>query len=267
MTTFIEDTLWETEYLINEILPEGEIKIIPSEHIERLYVPCDVLVFSVRKHDFWNIRTTIRRIKPKVVIMLSDEFHQENLYNYNALGFECELFLRNYHHRYYNYTSNTIIFPLGYTSGCKKFISDKKYDWAFVGKIKEDREKMINIFSKFSNHYISTEICSEEMCKIYSQSYFVPCGRGNSSLDCFRLYEASMNGAIPVVVGSKEELEYTFKYEENPPWIFADTWESALHKCNHLLEDKKFLEEMSDNVLNWWCNRITKIRKKVLEVL
>lgn len=259
----IEEGLWENEYLINDILPKMKVEYIPSHYLERINSSCDVFVFTSRKHDFWNIRNTIRRVKPKVVIMLSDEFQQENLYNYNALGFECELFLRNYHHKYYNYTSNTIIFPLGYTNGCKKFTLDKKYDWSFVGKIKEDRKEMMNVFSKFSNYYVNDNIFTEEMCKIYSQSYFVPCGRGNSSLDCFRLYEASMNGAIPVVVGSKEELECTFKYEENPPWIFADSWESALHECERYMDNEFELE----NVLEWWDRRITKVKNKVSEVL
>jgi hypothetical protein len=98
------------------------------------------------------------------------------------------------------------------------------------------------------------------MCKIYSESVFVPCGRGNSSLDCYRLYEASMNGAIPVVVGSKEEIESTFKYEENPPWIFAETWNEAVEKCMST-------EINSQSVIEWWNRRISKIKTKVKQVL
>ena len=98
------------------------------------------------------------------------------------------------------------------------------------------------------------------MCKIYSQSVFVPCGRGNSSLDCFRLYEASMNGAIPVLVGSNDEIKSTFKYEENPPWIFAKTWSEAVEKCMNTKIN-------SQNVLEWWNTRIEKIRTQILEVL
>jgi hypothetical protein len=258
-----EEGAWETDYILNEILPKQEVKFIPSQFLEQINLPCDVFVFSCRGHNFWNIRDTIRRIKPKVIVMLSDEFHQENLYNYNSLGYECELFLRNYHHQYYNYTSNTIIFPLGYTNKCKTLTSIKKYDWSFIGTIKSDREEMINIFSQLPNHYIHTNLSKEKMCEIYSQSYFVPCGRGNSSLDCFRLYEASMNGAIPVVVGSKQEINCTFKYENNPPWIFAETWEDAVQKCKFMLGTK-----VDNNlVLTWWNERIKDIKKKVLEVL
>jgi hypothetical protein len=263
-----EDNLWESDYILNELLPKQEVKFIPFDYIERVNFTCDIFIFASRKHNFWNIKETVRRIEPKIIIMLSDEFYQENLFEYNMLGNYCDLFLRNYHHQYYNYTSNTLVFPLGYTNGCEKFTSNKKYNWSFIGKITKDwcssdREEMVNIFSQLPNHYINTNLSQEEMCKIYSQSHFVPCGRGNSSLDCFRLYEASMNGAIPVVVGSQKEIECTFKYEENPPWVFADTWEEAFEKCKCMLEcgvDNK-------SVLEWWNNRIQKIKNKVLEVL
>ena len=258
---------WETEYIINDLLPKQELRFVPSQYLEQVDSSCDVFVFSCREHDFWEIRNTIRKIKPKIIIMISDEFHQENLYNYNSLGFECKLFLRNYHHPYYNYTPNTIVFPLGYTNGCKTFTPMKKYDWSFVGKIKSDRQKMIDVFSKNSNHYMSTNLSQNEMCRLYSQSYFVPCGRGNSSLDCFRLYEASMNGAIPVVVGTKEEIDITFKYGNNPPWIFAESWEMAYNECNSLLKNPKALELHQTKLLSWWKNRIQFIRNQITNAL
>lgn len=258
-----EDGAWEVDYLLNEILPEQDVSFVPKQYIEHLTEPCDVFIFVSRVHDFWNIRETVKRIKPKVIIMLSDEFHQENLYNYNMLGNYCDLFLRNYHHQYYNYTPNTLVLPLGYTNECKRFSSTKKYDWSFVGTIKTDREEMLNTFSQLPSHYVSTNLPKEEMCKVYSESIFVPCGRGNSSLDCFRLYEASMNGAVPVVVGSEKEINNTFKYEQTPPWVFAETWSEAYDKCKTLLENGV------DNkpVLEWWDNTIQSIRNKVLEVL
>ena len=150
--------------------------------------------------------------------------------------------------------------PLGYTNGCKTFSYEKKYDWSFIGNLKSDRKEMIDAFSQMSNHFMGNNISKEKMCEIYSQSTFVPCGRGNSSLDCFRLYEASMNGAIPVVVGFKEEIENTFKYEENPPWIFAESWNDAFNKCMSTIIQSK-------DVICWWENRIQKVRSKILEVL
>lgn len=260
MRYIFEYGLWETDFILNDILPKGDVQYHKTADIEHLHIACDVFAFSCRVHDFWNIRDTIKRLKPKIVIMLSDEFELENKWNYNILGNYCDLFLRQYHHSFYNYTSNTLHLPLGYTNGCKSFISEKKYDWSFIGEIKSDRKEMIDIFSGLENNFICNYLDKEVMCEIYSQSTFVPCGRGNSSLDCFRLYEASMNGAIPVVVGTEKEIECTFKYEENPPWIFAETWKDAYDKClNNTIT--------SIEVTSWWNRRLNAIRTKVLEIL
>lgn len=267
MKIAIEQTIWEKDFLLNEILPKGEVVEVPKYLMEQLDSHYDVFIFSSRIHCFYDIKETIKKVKPKVIILLSDEFYQDNRWDYNMLGNYCELFLRHYHQQYYNYTPNTLHIPLGYTNGCKAFSLEKKYDWSFIGEIKKDREEMLNVFSQLPNHFIGDKIKSEKMCEIYSQSTFVPCGRGNSSLDCFRLYEASMNVAIPVVVGSEEEIKCTFKYEENPPWIFADTWEEAFYKCKSLLNNRNQLKEQQQNLLNWWYNRISDIKSKVLEVL
>lgn len=260
MKIAIEQTIWEKDFLLNEILPKGEVVEVPKYLMEQLDSHYDVFIFSSRIHCFYDIKETIKKVKPKVIILLSDEFYQDNRWDYNMLGNYCQLFLRHYHQQYYNYTPNTLHIPLGYTNGCKAFSSEKKYDWSFIGEIKKDREEMLDVFSQLSNHFVGNQIEKEKMCEIYSQSTFVPCGRGNSSLDCFRLYEASINGAIPVVVGSEEEIKCTFKYEENPPWIFARTWEEAYLKClNNTIKPEQVVE--------WWKNRIAKIRSKVEEVL
>jgi hypothetical protein len=260
MNYVIENGLWETDFVLKELLPKGEVYYPDTCLIESVYMPCDVFAFSCRVHDFWNIRNTLKRIRPKIVIMFSDELYQENKWDYNMIGTYCNLFLRQYHHSFYNYTPNTLHIPLGYTNGCESFISQKKYDWSFVGNMKSDRDEMLNVFSQLPNHFIGNDIGKKKMCEIYSQSIFVSCGRGHSSLDCFRLYEASMNGAIPVVVGEEKEIKETFKYEENPPWIFANTWEEAYQKC---LSNTISSEE----VMNWWNRRILKIRSKIEEIL
>lgn len=263
MNYIFEYGLWETDFFLNDLLPKGKVKYVKIEHIENTQEKCDVFAFACRSYTFDDIIKTIQRIKPRIIIMTSDEFHQEDNSIYNQLGNECELFLRQYHHSNYTYTSNTIHIPLGYTNGCKSFNESKKIKWSWFGQVKNDREEMLSQFRKLNPYLIGTSLSKELMCKVYSQSIFVPCGRGNSSLDCFRLYEASMNGTIPVVVASKEEIEWTFKYEENPPWIFAETWNDAVEKCQSMLE----CDINNTQILNWWRDRIEKITSKVLDVL
>lgn len=260
MKYIFEYGLWETDFFLNDLLPKDNVKYITIENIEDIQESCDVFVFCCRTHNFFDILKTIQAIKPKIIIMTSDEFYQENNSIYNQLGNECELFLRQYHHPTYTYTSNTLHIPLGYTNGCKSFNESKKLKWSWFGQVKNDRMKMLNQFRKLNPYLIGTSLSKELMCKAYSQSIFVPCGRGNSSLDCYRLYEASMNGAIPVVVGEEKEIKETFKYEENPPWIFADTWEKAYQKC--LINTIS-----SEEIINWWKNRVLKIKSKIQEVL
>ena len=64
----------------------------------------------------------------------------------------------------------------------------------------------------------------------YGNSDFVVSPRGEINLDCFRHYEASALGAIPVVVANTTELDHTFRgigSASRPPWLFAETWEDA----------------------------------------
>lgn len=260
MKISLEFGFWEEDFLLNEILPKGEIEYIQPQQVELYNNPTDVFIFCSRTHSYKNILKVVERVKPKIIICLSDEFYGEDLSDFNRLGNYCDLFLRQYHHPNYTYTSNTIHLPLGYTNGCKVFQEKKELNWSFLGEIKSDRQEMINEFRRIPNHFVGNSVSKQLMCKIYSKSIFVPCGRGHSSLDCFRLYEASMNGSVPVVVGLEEEIDCTFKYEKNPPWIFAKTWKDAVRQC---------LETEIDNkrVLNWWENRIEIIRTKVLKVL
>jgi hypothetical protein len=263
MKYIFEYGLWEKDFFLNELLPQGNVKYMRMENLENTQEKCDVFAFACRLHKFENIKKTIQKIKPKIILMTSDEFYQEDNNIFNQLGNECELFLRQYHHPKNTYTLNTIHIPLGYTNKCKVFSNQKRLKWSWFGELKNDRIQMLNEFKKL-NPYVTGNLVSKElMCKSYSQSIFVPCGRGNSSLDCYRLYEASMNGAIPVVVGTKEEIECTFKYEENPPWIFAKNWKDAVEKCNHMLE----FNSTELDVKKWWNNRVKNVRSKISEIL
>lgn len=256
MRIALEKNLWEHDFLLNELLPKGEL-------VYDFNVKSDVLIFISRIHSYDEILNVVKKTKPKIIICLSDELIWEDLNDFNQLGNHCDLFLRQYHHLNYTYTSNTIHIPLGYTNGCKVFDEQKKLNWSFLGEVKTDRAEMLTYFSHIKKNFVGKSAPKDLMCKIYSQSIFVPCGRGNSSLDCFRLYEASMNGAIPIVVGSKEEIETTFKFEDNPPWIFAETWSDAVNTCSNLLNTglKDYM------VKSWWNNRILKIKNKIKEVL
>lgn len=273
-----KNDVWEYDYIHNDLLGNNYIvNDYFNDNYKNINRQIDILVYFCRDQknypwghipSYGEILNCVKIIKPKIIIQLSDEFHYENLQIHNELAEYCKLFLRQYHHPNYEYNENTVIIPLGYTNSCKKFNYDKEYECSFFGQIKSDRRELIDSFLlNFSNFIIGTKVSKEYMCEVYAKSFFVPCGRGNSSLNCFRIYEASMNKALPVIVGNQEEIYDTFRYEKNPPWIFSDTWNNATKICKELLnDDKKIKERIYDNY-NWWNKRIDEIKVKINQTL
>lgn len=238
------------------------------------------------------------KLQPKIVIQLSDEYCHEDLGNHNELSKHCNLMLRQYCHdsvrndlfgtpipKY----ENMVHIPLGYLND---FIVDRKdilpirnrrYAWSFVGRVKDhqfyyynfdykkwlpttDRQQMLEIFSSSINRFYFKEngVDKNELIKVYNNSIFVPCGRGNTSLNCFRNYEATICGAIPVVVGRNyEEIGNAFNFTKLPPWLYADTWEHATVKCKYLLNNPDQLQKMQNSILEWWDDVINHIRNEV----
>ena len=283
-----KEDLWEYDYILNDILDGKEVSpnFLYLDDIRSGNEKFDVFVYSARDPNnypwgymptFDEVLECIKKTEPKIVIQLSDEFWFEDLQIHNTIANHCDLFLRQYHHKDYSYSKNTKIIPIGYYNGFGNNskilkIEDRKYSWSFVGEKKTDRVEMIENFNQIPNNFChlridDNKIPQEKLEEIYLNSIFVPCGRGYSSLYVMRIYEACIYGAIPVVVGSVEEVEETFCFEENPPWIFSDSWNNAVEICKELLKDLDKLQEMQDNLLRWWNNRIGKIQEKVNEVL
>jgi hypothetical protein len=85
-------------------------------------------------------------------------------------------------------------------------------------------------------------------------------------MDCFRLYEASSTGAIPVLVTSQTEFDTTFKYETNPGWLRADSWTEAREMVRSLLyEDwnKDQLNDIQTKVKDYWRNRLNCVKERI----
>lgn len=277
-----KEKVWETDFIIDTLLPSNCNRICGFISIDQVETgPWDVLVFNSRKHIYNLILDVINKTKPKIVIQLSDEYKNEDLNHFNNLAKYCNLYLRQYHHEGYEYFENTIHIPLGYCNDAgldfMEYLPDKKknvpkikdriYNWGWVGDVKSDRLEMLNKFSNIHDHTYGTDVPKDVMIEKYLQSKFIPCGRGNSTLDCYRLYEASMCGAIPCVVGSVSEISETFKYEESPPWLFARNWDEMVHKCKDLLQKEDELQLFQDKILKWWNFRIEKIKSNILNAL
>jgi GT2 family glycosyltransferase len=225
--------------------------------------------------EFEIVLDTVKKINPKIIIQLGDEFWQESNDNHNILGNYCDLFLKQHYHWNHTYTKNTFLIPLGYLNGSPvdidnvKPIKERKYSWSWSGHLKSDRPEMIQNFWNIWNHVISCNggLTYSEVYQWYKDSIFVPIGRGNSSIDCYRIYEAIICGAIPVMVCDEKEFDTVFQYNHFLPVIRASSWNEASNLCSSLLNNKDDLQTKQIELINWWKNTVSFIQSKVENVL
>jgi hypothetical protein len=249
-----------------------------------------ILVFSSNTYKYCDILKIVLRIKPIIIVHLSDEWG--NRPQYTHLAEHTKLLLHQYCQKNYDYNkyNNIIQIPLGYmtgmfnnkiaqdiTLGDKNFalntklrpISERKYKWAFIGRIKQDRRIILFKFSrKIKEKFYGKNITSSKMFDVYNDSIFIPNGRGNFTLDCFRIYEAILSGCIPVIVGKNEELDTIFYYNnDKPPFIIEETWDNAINKCMYLLDNIKELENVQQLNYKWLENKIRSIQALIKDTL
>jgi len=204
------------------------------------------------------------------------------------LAKHTKLILRQYNHNSSLNKENNYQIPVGYSKNylnnknsldiITKKINQREINCSFIGVVKYDRSHMIEIFkNNMKNTKIicvdhsfdinKLPISPQECFNIYNNSIFVICGRGYN-LECFRNYEAIVAGAIPVVVASNDMIKKTYYFNGNlPPFIFEETWEKAIIRCNELLNDLDNLQKMQDNLIFWWKNYITFINDIVIKTL
>jgi hypothetical protein len=283
-----QPNLWEVTFL-KELLPEG-IEIIysnPQDFIDinfykriDIYKHYCILVFTSNIIKYEDIKKISTQLKPCIIFHYSDEMG--HIEQYLDLANDTNLLLRQYYHKNYitakNY-NNIEYIPLGYMANEKITsslnidiipIHKRNYTWSFVGDYnKTDRKQMIDSFvqANFDNFYINNNLKPEMMFDIYKESIFIPVGHGNIGLNCFRIYEASMCGAIPIIVGNIEEIQNTFEKENNPPWIFSDSWDNAVEICKQYLNNENLLIDKQTKILDWYKKRILEVKNKINNVI
>jgi len=248
-----------------------------------------ILVFTSNLVTFEELKPLLLRFKPHVVIHLSDEWGTKP--DFVQLSDFTKVVLRqHWFPQCYAPRTNIFPIPLGFMT---KFpfasliitpMNKRELVWSFVGTINKPRKDMLQmLYSNLPNvpqavHAGGVPI--GEVANIYNQSVFVPNERGAVRLDCFRLYEATLAGAIPVVVGSKNELEDTFVYDnddeddnkndsQKPPWIFANTWQEAIQQCIELLadENRTKLQTLQTKNLVWFKTKMQTAQNRIFTAL
>ena len=116
----------------------------------------------------------------------------------------------------------------------------------------------------------------------YTSSRFVLQPRGGKSLNCLRLSEATMAGAVPVTVAAKSTAdEASLAYYHGPlphgrprranlstlPWVIAGDWPAAADHVAQLLTRPEALDALQRRLLRWWRGLMHALRTQVRRAL
>lgn len=282
----------EYDYVLNDILSnmEKDVELFNKNTIRSLLNRTDIIrnnIFVVNSDcTLEDTVMVVKHIQPCVIIYLSDETGTHH--DIMILEQYTPVFFRQYNHRHYTYGSNNYQMPLGYlkhylNGKCSSTIHPKKMAertiyCSFIGTPKSDRTHMIQVFNKMENtkilpvnnnwNFEKMPVSQQECFETYSNSIFVINGRGNCSLDCFRIYETIVAGAIPVVVGEPDEINNTFHYQnKRVPFIHEESWDKAFIRCNELLGNPEALQKLQDELLIWWRDQHTMIQSRIQTAL
>lgn len=174
-----------------------------------------------------------------------------------------KLYVRQYNHRNYVSYPNIVHMPLGYRTGMylnttstdnmqKKLYMNRTIVWSSIGDMsKQDRPLLVKTLLDLTPNIYGEGFLTNEVRNVYEKSIFTPNGKGYQVLDCFRLYEASSCGSIPVLVGSDKEFDINFEHENKPPWIFASNWANAREKMEDLMKKPEVVFETRKKLLKW----------------
>eukprot|EP00511_Aplanochytrium_stocchinoi_P007362 CAMPEP_0204830008 /NCGR_PEP_ID=MMETSP1346-20131115/8277_1 /ASSEMBLY_ACC=CAM_ASM_000771 /TAXON_ID=215587 /ORGANISM="Aplanochytrium stocchinoi, Strain GSBS06" /LENGTH=385 /DNA_ID=CAMNT_0051960121 /DNA_START=273 /DNA_END=1430 /DNA_ORIENTATION=- len=158
-------------------------------------------------------------------------------------------------------------------------ISKRRFSVSFIGTVRFNRKEMVDAFAQVPHQGPIGRWNSSEVIKVYSNSKFVLNGRGHHSLNCFRLYETFMSGAIPITLGNSVEGAYTYFFgplsdgkprgvdPKTLPWIVVNSYSEGADKVKQLLDKPEELDMLQNRMMDWWERTICLMRKYIHEAL
>ena len=279
-------TFWENGYIVKEYLKGYNVTVQQYDaeafnrnspafanlkrHVPVLNPPV-VLTVHAEVTSCADFEWMLQALKPALTFLLSNELGGKGCHQ-DAAGTHSGLVLRHYSAIKYNYKQypNVHQVMLGSRDGMMDHITDATWKnlipapkrrnvWAFSGAKKSDREEMVAELKPLTpNEWYWETKTPAETADLMLNATFVPNGRGWVSLECFRLFEASRLGAIPVVVGSTTEVEVSFSYHlgymgKLPPWLYASSWSEAREKMEKLYHFTDALIAKQNAVLDFYA--------------
>lgn len=259
-----------------------------------------VMVYNIensrKDEDHDDLVDLVTTLKPSVLVHLSDEYQGDTKkkwrYRLGSLLYSrVPLAVRS--HSVFPYRSyaeprlNVYQLPLGYMSGMlrsndtvpsyklstdvamlslDKKSADREFTWAFIGGVRGhvERGHMLKVFYDWKPYFHDAGLTPTEMLEKYKQSKFVLVGRGLVNIDCFRIYEAIIAGAIPIVVSpSPDEIRLVFEHEgDRPPLFFASDFETALNKSRGMSD--RDIDVFREELVHWYVNRMATIKRRIV---
>ena len=294
---YTKTSMWEFDFFKNDIFnkdlyPSMELNLILFDDKTKIHNNNEHNIIITNKSiSLKFLENMIKILEPVTIFHLSDEWGKDIQYYDLYAKYNIKLLFHQYNFGNIDYKITNFQIPLAYVSS---YLSDKsytdskhqislvskKYDFSFVGQLKSDRNSMLNKFSEnFKNNFVHTgrtnwgqpenqKIKPNKMFEIYKDTLFVPTGRGNIGLDCSRLYECIIAGAIPVLCAPIEEINVTFNFNNKMPHlIVADNWDKVILLTKELYNDKDRIINIIDSNHKWFEEQIISISKHIKNVL
>ncbi len=164
------------------------------------------------------------------------------------------------------------LIPLGFANGrsSKHLPSPPAFEeraqlWCFAGSA--DRPGRLEALTKlhaagpYEEHVKNAwsaphKVEGPEYIAMLRRAKFVPCFRGSSALESYRLYEALEHGAIPIYVADESNHglkdEYTSVLEKHPLLAFP-SWDKAADMLPILARQPAVMEKHRQSLMEWWA--------------
>jgi len=264
---------WEYDYILNDLLSNFEIEVKLIWDKLELFVENSLIIYSSDERELDNnLLNYFENYKNKGIkfnlFHISNEClnHNFNYYDY------AEVVLRNYYDERID-KENVLTVPLGYKGGIKNRNKDylrsdqKKYDFSFVGQLKNDRFNLVSEISKFDRVFIHktnkwdcpTSIGPVEMGEIYSSTLLVPCPMGNINIDSFRICEVLESGSIPIIK-KYNGYDYFEKIFGEHPIPIVNDWNEITNVYDKILVNPDYEIE---KINNWYYDFKNKLRTTI----
>jgi hypothetical protein len=269
----IKPNFLENDWL-NMLFPKP-IEWVPLESFDELVKATNpVLLFqnipgeSALAYIYNGFVNGLEKVGKQVTILhISDEFGTDPVDFYNSPA--VKRVIRNYYRQNLPMEKVDII-PLGYANGrgpiteTTPSFENRPYLWSFAGSMdRPGRSQAIHALERTGNFKLADRPTWGDAPKLDANGYnqlnmqtkFVPCFKGFSSLESYRLYEALEQGAIPIYVPNGVD-QYSEVLGKHPILSFP-SWEKAAELLPTFAQNSAVMEDHRRILATWWQGKKT----------